>query len=342
MPRISSKSPSSVPGFTVVAWILAAAALFLILYLHLLGALLAGLLVYHLVHHLAPLVQRRLPGQRSRLIALAAIAVVTIGLLVLLALGIIAFFKSETGTFPALLDRVQGILDDARTRLPPWLVENLPGDANDLKALLFGWLHTHSAEVQSIGRHALHFFVRALIGMVIGAIVSLHEERPAHQLQPLATALVERVKRFADAFQRIVFAQARISLLNTIFTALFVLVALPLFGVNLPLAKTLVAFAFFTGLLPVVGNLISNTAIVIAALSISIYPALAALAFLIVIHKLEYFLNARIVGAGINARAWELLIAMIVMEAAFGIAGLIAAPIYYAYIKAELRDAGCV
>ena len=34
--------------------------------------------------------------------------------------------------------------------------------------------------------------------------------------------------------------------------------------------------------------------------------------------------------------AWELLLAMLVMEAAFGISGLIAAPIYYAYLKDEL------
>ena len=37
-----------------------------------------------------------------------------------------------------------------------------------------------------------------------------------------------------------------------------------------------------------------------------------------------------------RAHAWELLIAMLVMEAAFGVYGLIAAPIYYAYIKQEL------
>ena len=43
-----------------------------------------------------------------------------------------------------------------------------------------------------------------------------------------------------------------------------------------------------------------------------------------------------IVGAQINARAWELLAAMLLMEAAFGIAGVVAAPIYYAYMKDEL------
>ena len=68
--------------------------------------------------------------------------------------------------------------------------------------------------------------------------------------------------------------------------------------------------------------------------------AIASLVFLVIIHKLEYFLNARIVGAQIHARAWELLLAMLVMEAALGIVGVIAAPIYYAYLKDELVSRG--
>jgi predicted PurR-regulated permease PerM len=85
--------------------------------------------------------------------------------------------------------------------------------------------------------------------------------------------------------------------------------------------------------------LISNTLIVVVALSISMSVALSALVFLIIIHKLEYFLSARIVGTQIRAFAWELLIAMLVMETLFGSAGLIAAPIYYAYLKRELAAA---
>jgi|GEM_PF-6371751 len=76
--------------------------------------------------------------------------------------------------------------------------------------------------------------------------------------------------------------------------------------------------------------------IVIVGLNHSFAVALVCLGFLILIHKLEYFLNARIIGTRISARAWELLIAMLVMEAAFGLAGIIAAPIYYAYLKDEL------
>jgi predicted PurR-regulated permease PerM len=61
-----------------------------------------------------------------------------------------------------------------------------------------------------------------------------------------------------------------------------------------------------------------------------------------VIHKLEYFLNAKIIGSHINARAWELLAAMLVMESVFGMPGIIAAPVLYAYVKKELADRGLV
>ncbi|HEY9132012.1 MAG TPA: hypothetical protein VIM98_09675, partial [Dyella sp.] len=101
--------------------------------------------------------------------------------------------------------------------------------------------------------------------------------------------------------------------------------------------KTLILVTFIAGLLPVIGNLISNTAITVAGLSVSLWVGVAALGFLVLIHKLEYFLNARIVGTQIRARAWELLVAMLAMEAAFGLPGLIAAPIYYAYLKNELE-----
>jgi predicted PurR-regulated permease PerM len=48
------------------------------------------------------------------------------------------------------------------------------------------------------------------------------------------------------------------------------------------------------------------------------------------------------VGSQIDASAWELLLAMVVMEATFGLAGVIAAPVYYAYIKSELTGRGWV
>ena len=103
-------------------------------------------------------------------------------------------------------------------------------------------------------------------------------------------------------------------------------------------SRLLAASLFAAGLLPIIGNLVSNFVIVVISLSYSAPVAAASLVFLIAVHKLECFINARIVGSRINAAAWELLIAMLVMEAAFGLAGVIAAPVYYAYVKAELVE----
>jgi hypothetical protein len=39
---------------------------------------------------------------------------------------------------------------------------------------------------------------------------------------------------------------------------------------------------------------------------------------------------------------WELLSAMLLMEAAFDVAGLVAAPVVYAWLKAEVRERGMI
>ena len=64
--------------------------------------------------------------------------------------------------------------------------------------------------------------------------------------------------------------------------------------------------------------------------------AVVALVFMVVVHKLEYFLNARIIGSSLNAHAWELLAVMLVAETLFGVPGVVAAPVFYAYAKREL------
>ena len=79
-----------------------------------------------------------------------------------------------------------------------------------------------------------------------------------------------------------------------------------------------------------------------SGLTISLSVAAIALAYLVIIHKLEYFVNAKIIGTKINANAWEVLLAMLIFEAIFGLSGLIVAPIFYAYIKLECKDAGLI
>jgi predicted PurR-regulated permease PerM len=319
--------------YDVAAWVTTGVLLVLALYLRLLPALLAGLLVYELVHVIAQRVTARSGGKVA---AVGLLATLIVGVLALAMFGIVEFVQGETGSIPRMLHRLADIIGGAREKLPDWLVDRLPADPESIRNMTVEWVHEHAAELRLVGGEVGHTIVYILIGMVIGAMVSLREGSQGPQLGPFGLAMAERARRLGDAFRNIVFAQVRISALNTVFTAIYLLIVLPLMGVHLPYAKTLVALTFFVGLLPVAGNLISNTVIVIVSLGQSLGVALASLAFLIVIHKLEYFLNARIVGARIHARAWELLVAMLVMESAFGIAGLVAAPVYYAYLKDEL------
>ena len=324
------------------SWLLAALALFLVLALHLLPALLAGLLVYELVHLTAPLLESRLPGLRAKQATVILLVLIVIGAVVLVTILAVGSLRDDSNSIAALAHKMAEILENSRQSLPDWLVAVLPDSIEGIKAAVVQWLREHAGQVSMLGKEAGLVTAHLLVGLIIGALLAVREVGGERITQPLAAALTERARRLADAFRRIVFAQVRISAINTVFTALYLAVLLPLFGVHLPLTKTMIGLTFVVGLLPVIGNLVSNAVIVVVSLAHSPQIALASLAFLVVVHKFEYFLNARIVGAQISAQSWELLLAMLVMEAAFGLPGVIAAPVYYAYLKQELIDAGLV
>lgn len=334
---------SAPTGSEIASWVLAGMSLLLVLLLHLLPALLSGLLVYELVHILvARFPVSRLSGYRAKLLVISLLAIIIVACLFLLIWSAVHFFRSGTESIPALLKKMAEIIDGSRRVLPDWLVSYLPGDVEELKQRTVRLLHEHAGEVEVAGREAGRMAAHIVIGMVIGALVCLREAVPMHEYRPLGRAMVERTGRLSRAFRAVVFAQVRIAAVNTFFAWLYLGVILPLLGIHLPLIKTMVAITFVTGLIPVAGNLVSNTVIAVVSLSYSLGAALGSLVFLVVIHKLEYFLNARIVGSQIRAQAWEILLSMLVMEAAFGIAGLIAAPVFYAYVKSELTDRGLV
>src|SRR5438132_1397109 len=146
----------------------------------------------------------------------------------------------------------------------------------------------------------------ALFGALSGYVLTGLARRPTAQpvsiprspaTAPLPALAIERWRQLAHAFRDVLAAQLRIALVNAGLTAIYLLAILPAFGASVPLAKTLVAFTFFASLVPIVGNLMSNTAIVVAALTVSLATGAASLVFLVAIHKLEYFLNAHFVGS---------------------------------------------
>lgn len=331
-------APFVATRYQIAAWLLMAAGLSFTLMFHLLPALLSGLLVVQLVHMLAPrFVIGRLDHTWAKVLVVSLITLTVLGALGGLTAGVILYLRTEGG-LAGLLTKMAEIIENSRQLLPLWAAAWLPqGDGSVIRAGLVEWLRTHALDIRKFsgdaGRVLLHF----IIGLVIGSFIALREARQTQTLAPLAQAMCERVSRLGEAFRRVVFAQIRISALNALLTGIYLMLVLPAFGVHLPFTKTMIVVTFVVGLLPVLGNLVSNTIIVIISLSHSLHVAAASLVFLILIHKLEYFVNARIIGGQIQARAWELLIAMLVMEAAFGLAGLVAAPIYYAYLKRELE-----
>ena len=327
----------------IIAWSLSAVALLLLLYLKLLPALIAALLVYSLVNLLTPLLRTRmLWGEGPRLLAVSIIAGAVIALIALLGVSMTSLLRESNESIPALINRMAEIIEQSREQMPPWMSEYMPADAEQLRLTLVEWLRENAAVFQVAGTGIGRVLAHIVIGIVIGVLLSLETAVSTRSSGPLTAELAHRGLRLALAFRRVVFAQVWISAINTALTALYLAVVLPLFGIHLPFAKTLIVLTFVVGLLPILGNLISNTVIFVVSLSHSLTVAMGSLAYLILVHKLEYFLNARIIGSHIRAKAWEMLLAMLVLESAFGIPGLIAAPIYYAYLKDELRHKGLI
>ena len=326
----------------LASFLLAGAALLLILHSGLLAALYSGLLVYALVHLIAPALSLRMSNQKAKLTSVAVLGSVIVLLLTLVLWFPLAFFLSDDGSYPVLVKKMADLIELSRNQIPEWIAEYLPESAEALQQTLTAWMREHAGQAKHIGEQTGRTVAHLIIGMVIGAMAALYDTTRIHHFKPLAAAMHKRVVNLHQAFRQIVFAQVQIAAINAIFTGVFLLLILPLAGIHLPFVKTMILVTFVAGLLPVIGNLISNTVIVVISLSHSLSTAGLALLFLVTIHKLEYFLNAKIVGTKINARAWELLSAMLVMEALFGIAGVIAAPVFYAYIKSELSQAELV
>jgi predicted PurR-regulated permease PerM len=314
----------------------AAVVLLLVLWLHLLPALvgaLVGFVLYRVVGGDKPAASWR---------DHARTAVLT-GLLLLLA-GFTFFqvfellLNASHGGLPRLLQLMADTLDQIRATAPAWIVGWLPDSAVSLQGSVSGWLRSHAGQVQQWGRDAFRVVLHLVVGLAIGLLAAGRMRTlPGARLPRVAQ---ERWVQVTLAFADIMAAQLRISLVNSALTALYLLVGLKLFGYHVPLSLTLVAVTFVASFLPIVGNLLSNTAIIVASLTISAWLGVTSLVFLVVVHKLEYFLNAHFVGSRIRMPPYALLMSMLVLEAAFGAPGLVAAPIYCAWFIREARDAG--
>jgi predicted PurR-regulated permease PerM len=268
---------------------------------------------------------------RSKFLGLAlyliAIAVIGWGLIHFSRQAYLALPKIAETTIPAVTDfaQKQGI--------------ELPfTDYASLKDLA---LDEVKQDVASLGRHARETgfrLVQLFIGLVVAASLFLSASwgsendpgtaRDSHYAT-VVRELSQRFQIFFKSFATVAGAQIIISAINTTLTCGFLL------WNGYPYVAVITATTFLCGLLPIIGNLMSNALIVFVGFTVSPHVALIALIFLIVIHKLEYFLNSKIIGDRIKTPMWLTLIGLVLGEKLMGIPGLILAPVVLHYLKVE-------
>jgi predicted PurR-regulated permease PerM len=280
------------------------------------------------------------PSSWSRIVAATLVLLAPIGL------GILAFSEARDFVLNApeqyqeLLDYIARTVLELRLKLPPDIGAYLPEGTAEVQRIIAGYLRAQAGALALTGRAWLGGLLFAYVGLIVGALAAV--ARHGSGGRPLAELLKQRITLFGEAFGQIVAAQFWIAAFNTLLTAIFLLFVLPHWELNLPYTPALITLTFVAGLVPIVGNLLCNMVITLVGLSVSPITALACLGFLILIHKGEYFINAKVVGARTQMGVWELLAVMFVAEAVFGPAGLVAAPLYYAYLKKELQAAALV
>jgi predicted PurR-regulated permease PerM len=150
----------------------------------------------------------------------------------------------------------------------------------------------------------------------------------------ITAKITKRFSTLFESFRTVMGAQVVISAVNTFFTGVFLLL-LSLFDSPMPYSFVIVVITFLCGLLPIVGNLISNAVIFSIGLTQSAKLAVIALLYLIILHKFEYFLNSRIIGGRIKNPMWLTLLGLLVGERLGGVPGMIMAPVVLNYLKLE-------
>lgn len=356
LPTVAAAPASAAPRATVIAsYVLMGAALLGTLLNHLLVGLLCVCVGFLATRWFVRLQNRLLDGTVRRWVPATrspwmqglahalAVALVVLGPIALLALGLSQareYVVDAPEQYRELLDYVARTILELRQKLPPEIAGYLPAAVDDVQHMVANYLRTQAGSLALAGRAWLNALLFAYVGLIIGGLAAV-TAAPA-QRRPLAAQMHQRITTFGEAFGQIVAAQFWIAAFNTMLTAIFLLFLLPMWDLHLPYTPALITLTFLAGLIPIVGNLLCNVVLTLVGLSVSPLTAAACLLFLIVIHKAEYVINAKVVGSRTHMAVWELLAVMFAAEAVFGPAGLVAAPLFYAYLKKELEAARLV
>lgn len=341
------RARSKPSGEEIASWILMGGLIVFVVALHAVPMVIAALALYLILEALSGFFARHMARSAARPLALLLVTLIGGGIIIgVIALGA-SYLRHHVADLPALMHQMADIIQSTRAWLGGYGEQIIPEvltDAETIKGAIVVWLKQHAEGLRLAGGTVSVNLVRMVLGMLLAIMVFFrhvthHEEKMRGSL---SRCLAEKVERFAHAFSRIASAQLKVTTINTFMIAMYLVAVLPLFGKHIPFTTTLIVLTFICGLVPLVGNVVSNIVIVILSLGVSVGLAVATLIFTIVVSKLQYVLNSRMVGSEIDAQAWEILLAIILGEIAFGVAGMVMAPIVYAFVKGELRERGLV
>jgi predicted PurR-regulated permease PerM len=263
---------------------------------------------------------------------------VFLALLAALAYALTYFIHETVKALPKIAER-------AVPAIIHWATEHqiaLPfTDLNSLEEKSFEFARSQASNLGDFADFArgattqfVYFSVGCLvaIGLFLDPRLELDDPAATTRNNLYSRCCEEISRRFAmfyRSFDMVMNAQVTISAINTVLTAIFVA------SMGLPHLVVAVGLTFLCGFIPVIGNLLSNTLVVALGFMVSPAKGLWALAFLVVIHKLEYFLNSKIIGAKIHTSIWLTLLALLLGERLMGITGMVLAPVVLHYIRIE-------
>lgn len=266
------------------------------------------------------------------------ISVLIIAIIMLLLIGGIHFcFVSIKNNYLTIIDNITFLLSDLSSYLPKE-ISNLIS-IESFKENAVSLVSDKKGQIISMTILSFHFLSHCIIGIILGVIFSFNRINACtiEKSSLLVKELNLRFNNYLDIFEKIFLSQGKISLINTFFTGIYLLGVLPILGYKIPYSGYLLFATFIFGLLPVIGNLISNTLILIFSITVGIKVVIGSLIFLVLIHKFEYYINSLILGKKINLNLFEIIIAMVMFEGLLGIKGLFLATLLYSYIKSELK-----
>lgn len=194
------------------------------------------------------------------------------------------------------------------------LIENI----NDFYHYIGNYVKDNLSIVKTLGVSVL----KAILGIVLGLIVFFHDLEGSDEDESLWSLAEYKIYNFAynifKSFRQIMTTQVLISGMNTISISILALGITKIYsGEFLPYWYIIIPMVTIFSLIPVIGNLIVNVLIAVAALQVSLYYIFVAIIYFFIVHKMELVVIGKVLHKKMKVPFVLILFSMIVGELLF-------------------------